>query len=82
MRKQPSSTFAIQESTSMDWDQFDAETRRLGRKITDVSDIIVAIARGGVIPGALLAKLLDVKDMFILTMRRDGGAKIFSLSKI
>ena len=59
----------------MDWETFDDETRRLAKMIPFKPDIIVGIARGGVIPAALIAKILDVKDMFLLTMQRDGAER-------
>ena len=38
-------------------------------------DIVVGIARGGVIPAVLLSKSLDVKDMYVLKMRREGSER-------
>ena len=60
----------------MDWDTFDSETRRLAELIDFVPDIIVGIARGGVIPATLLSKILKVKNMFTLTLDREGERKI------
>ena len=59
----------------MDWQEFDDETRRLAKIISLRPDTIVAIARGGVIPATLLAKILQVRDMFTLTMQRDGAER-------
>ena len=60
----------------MNWDEFESETRTLAKKIDIVPDIIVGIARGGVVPAALLSKLLKVKDMFVLKLERDGERRI------
>ena len=60
----------------MKWDEFDADTRTLAGKIDFTPDIIVGIARGGVIPATLLAKILKVKDMFVLKLQRVNERRI------
>ncbi len=60
----------------MNWDEFDAEVRELAQRIDYTPDIVVGIARGGVIPAALLSKILKVKDMFVLKLEREGERKI------
>ena len=65
----------------MTWDEFDSEMRKLANTINYRPDIVVGIARGGVIPAALLAKYLGVKDMFVLKLERDTpGRKISALA--
>src|SRR3989344_6908591 len=61
----------------MNWQELDGEARKLASMVEYTPDIVVAIARVGVIPAALLSKLLNVKDMFVLKMRRENeGRKI------
>ena len=60
----------------MNWDEFENETRKLAKKIDYNPDIVVGIARGGVIPATLLSKLLKVKDMFTLKLEREGERRI------
>ena len=56
----------------MNWNEFDEETQKLARMISFSPDIVIGIARGGIIPGALLCKFLGVRDMNVLRMRREG----------
>jgi len=48
----------------------------LARMIDYAPDIVVGIARGGVIPAALLSKALGVKDMFTLKLERENDRRI------
>lgn len=59
----------------MDWQTFTEETRKLGKMVSLKPDIVVAIARGGIIPAPLLAKILDGKDMFMISMQRNGAKR-------
>ena len=59
----------------MNWQEFDDETRKLAKKIDAAPDMIVGIARGGIIPATLLAKILKVKDMQTLNMQREGTGR-------
>ncbi len=53
------------------WARFTDEINALSAKIDYQPDIIVGIARGGVIPAVMLAKRLNVKDMYCLKVRKD-----------
>ena len=59
----------------MDWQEFDDETRKLARMIHTKPDMIIGISRGGVIPAALLAKILDVREMHSLSTERKGETR-------
>jgi hypoxanthine phosphoribosyltransferase len=60
----------------MNWNKFDREIRSLAKKIDYAPDIVVGIARGGVVPAVILAKQLQVKDMFVLKLEREGERRI------
>ena len=60
----------------MEWDEFDEQMRELQAKIDFTPDLIVGIARGGVIPATLLAKRLNVKDMFLLKLEKKGESAV------
>ena len=59
----------------MDWNEFESEIDILAKKIDAVPDLIIGIARGGVIPAVLLSKRLNVKDMYVLKVRKEGGER-------
>lgn len=59
----------------MGWDEVERETTLLAKKIDYSPDIIVAVARGGFVPGRLLAKSLGVKKMFGLTVTKSGDSR-------
>ena len=56
---------------AIDWSSFTKEMDALAEKIDYQPDIIVGIARGGVIPAVMIAKKLGVKDMYCLKVRKD-----------
>lgn len=60
----------------MKWEEFDTEIRELAGKIDYTPDVIVGVARGGVIPAAILSKLLKVKDMYIVKVRHDENRTV------
>ena len=60
----------------MHWDELESEVRKLRKKIDYTPDIVVGIARGGVIPATLLSKFLKVKDMFTLKLEKKGEKHI------
>ena len=63
----------------MQWNEFDREVRELAKLIDYTPDMLIGIARGGVIPAVLLSKALKVKDFNILKMERVGeGRRITS----
>lgn len=59
----------------MNWNEFDQDIRSLAKKINYTPDIVIGIARGGVVPAVLLSKSLKVKDMYVLKVRREGGER-------
>lgn len=59
----------------MTWDEFQNAVKKLAAKIDDKFDIVIGIARGGVIPAVLLSRALDVKDMYVLKVRKDGDER-------
>ena len=60
----------------MTWDEFEAEVQKLAAKIDFTPDIIVGIARGGVIPATLFSYIFRVKDMFVLKLEKKGEKQI------
>jgi len=52
----------------MTWEAFEREIEELAKIINSPVDIIVPIARGGLIPGRLLATKLHVKTMYAVTV--------------
>lgn len=59
----------------MNWQEVENELDILAQQIGYRPDVIVAIARGGLVPGRLLAKSLDVKTMFSLTVIKSGSER-------
>ncbi|MDO8514514.1 MAG: phosphoribosyltransferase family protein [bacterium] len=62
----------------MDWYKFEKEARLLAQKIDYTPDIVIGIARGGIIPAALLSKFLGVKDTCVIKMQREGEGRQIS----
>jgi len=60
----------------MDWIKFENEVRKLSSKIDFKPDIIVGIARGGLIPSRLLSSLLKIKDVYCVTVKKNGSRRI------
>lgn len=56
----------------MDWKGFDKDIRKLADSIDWSPDVVVGVVRGGVIPAAMLAQLLKVRDMRIVKVRHVG----------
>jgi len=59
----------------MNWDEFSSALNKLYGKIDETPDIVVAIARGGLIPGVFLARHFDVKDLYALTVKKREGKR-------
>ncbi|MEK9195980.1 MAG: phosphoribosyltransferase family protein [Patescibacteria group bacterium] len=57
----------------MDWQDVDQNVQVLASKIDQKPYIIIAIVRGGLIPARLLAKYLEVKEMYALTIKKQGN---------
>lgn len=64
----------------MNWEDFDSEVRKLAAKIDFQPDIVVGIARGGVIPATLLSYFFNAKDMFTLRLEKKGEKGISALA--
>lgn len=61
----------------MNWEEFDRELNELAGRITDFTpDIVVGIARGGVIPASLLARRLNVGKMLVLSVDKKEEGRI------
>jgi len=56
----------------LDWPTFHAEIERLADKIDYQPEVIVAVARGGVVPGILLSKELSVEPFLSLKVKKIG----------
>lgn len=56
----------------MKWGQFDTEVRKLGHKIHYRPDVVFGIARGGIIPAAMLARILRVRSIYVAKVRHVG----------
>jgi len=59
----------------MKWDEFESEVDKLAARIESVPDVVIGIARGGVIPAVLLSKSLKVKDMYVLKVQKEGDER-------
>ena len=59
----------------MNWQELEKEIQTLSEKIDLKPDIIVGIARGGVVPARLLSKFLNVKDMYFLTVKKNNDKR-------
>ena len=59
----------------MDWTSFIQELKKLSARIDYRPDIVVGIARGGVIPARLLATELNIDTMYFLTVRKQGDQR-------
>ncbi|KKT52667.1 MAG: Purine phosphoribosyltransferase [Parcubacteria group bacterium GW2011_GWC2_44_22] len=64
--------------TSKGWENFTNELNQLVKKIDYQPDVIVGIARGGIIPAVMLAKKLGVKDMYCLKVRKDESRTVMA----
>lgn len=60
----------------MDWITLEKEVDNLSRQIDYKPDIVIGIARGGVVPARLLASRLHVEDMYFLTVKKEGKKRL------
>ena len=60
----------------MNWDEFTREVVEVSKLTTGKYDFIIGVARGGIIPAVLLARLLEVKDLLTLKVRREGDRHV------
>jgi hypoxanthine phosphoribosyltransferase len=56
----------------MTWEACIADIQKLKNQFDVEFDIIVGVARGGTIPSALLAKMLNIKDTVSLKVHREN----------
>ncbi len=59
----------------MTWNELDTEMKLLAKKVRGKPDAIVAVMRGGLVPARLLARDLDVRPMYAVTVRRIGDER-------
>lgn len=60
---------------TLTWTELQNELKTLRGKINYSPDVIVGIARGGLIPARLLSTHLSVKDMFCLAVKKIGDRR-------
>ncbi len=56
----------------MNWAEVESAVQAVAGQIKHKPDAIVAVVRGGLIPGRLLSKHLDVRRMFALSVEKNG----------
>jgi hypoxanthine phosphoribosyltransferase len=56
----------------MTWYELEIQIRDLAEKVRSKPDLIVGVTRGGLVPARLMARALDVKDMYCITVKRIG----------
>lgn len=59
----------------LSWDDFEEDISALARKIDYKPNVIVGIARGGMVPAARLSHLLGVPVVYCLTVKKDGDGR-------
>ncbi|MBN2453932.1 hypothetical protein JXB11_00130 [Candidatus Woesearchaeota archaeon] len=59
----------------MNWEELQGHVKKLCAKFDFTPDIIAAIARGGVIPGVMIAEKLGIKDMYAITVKKQEGKR-------
>lgn len=59
----------------MNWDELQDYTVKLCSKIDFKPELIVAVARGGVIPAVMIAEKLGIKDMYSVTVKKQEGKR-------
>lgn len=62
----------MQKNSKISWKELESELSALSNQVNFQPDIIVGIVRGGVIPARLLSSLLNVQEMFCLTVEKHG----------
>jgi hypoxanthine phosphoribosyltransferase len=59
----------------MTWYELEIQIQDLAAKVETKPDLIVGITRGGLVPARLMARALDVKDMYCITVKRIGDKR-------
>ena len=63
----------------MTWEEVETAVNSLSAQIQELPTVIVAIARGGLVPARLLAKNLAVKEMYCLSVKKKAeGVKVIT----
>lgn len=57
---------------NLSWQDIEQEIAELAKAVNTHPDVIVGVVRGGVIPARLMAGKLSIKEMYCLTVRKDG----------
>jgi uncharacterized protein len=76
-------TREIMQTEQLSWTKITQEIKQLGSQIKISSfapDIIIAIPRGGVIPGIILCSILEAKEFALITVKKNKDKRhvIFS----
>lgn len=60
---------------NMDWNGLEREMKMLAEKIDYKPDAIIGIVRGGLVPARILSSMLHAKEMYCLTVRKNGDER-------
>jgi len=64
-----------QSCLALSWDQAEREIIKLAQKINFSVDLIVGIARGGLVPATIISRVLNIEEIHSLKMRRINGKR-------
>jgi|WetSurMetagenome_2_1015567.scaffolds.fasta_scaffold365602_2 uncharacterized protein len=59
----------------MNWQELEEKLSRLCERITFKPDVIAAVARGGVIPGVIIAEKFGIKDLYAISVKKHEGKR-------
>lgn len=59
----------------MDWQAVESELAKLANKISLKPDILIGIARGGVVPARILVNKLGIECMYCLSVQKQGSKR-------
>ncbi|MFH1182521.1 MAG: phosphoribosyltransferase family protein [Candidatus Woesearchaeota archaeon] len=59
----------------MNWDELQNYVAKICSRIDFKPEIIVAVARGGVIPGVMIAEKFGIKDMYSVAVKKQEGKR-------
>jgi len=62
----------------MDWPTFEQEVRSLAKTIDYTPEVLVGVARSGLVPAVLLAKLLKIEEVHAVQSHRVGTKRVVS----
>lgn len=73
--------FSGRRSPDLSWKDFMKEANELAEQIsTNVPDVIVAIARGGLVPAGVLGYILGVRAILIISVEKQGEERRLTMS--